>query len=77
MASMTIRNLDDETKARLRVRAARHGRSTEAEVRAILTAAVSGAEVSLGTRFAELYANLGPLDVEPRTEAARAVDFPR
>jgi plasmid stability protein len=33
---MTIRNLDDELKARLRVRAARHGHSMEEEVRGIL-----------------------------------------
>jgi plasmid stability protein len=36
MASMTIRNLKDETKKRLRLRAAEHGRSLEAEVRDIL-----------------------------------------
>lgn len=36
MASITIRNLDDSVKARLRVRAARHGRSMEAEAREIL-----------------------------------------
>jgi plasmid stability protein len=31
MASITIRNLDDEIKQRLRVRAAEHGRSMEEE----------------------------------------------
>ena len=36
MASITIRNLDDEVKARLRVRAASNGRSMEEEVRLIL-----------------------------------------
>ena len=40
MASMTIRNLDDDVKARLRVRAAEHQRSMEEEVRRILRAAV-------------------------------------
>lgn len=40
MAVMTIRNLDDEVRDKLRVRAALHGRSMEAEARAILTAAV-------------------------------------
>lgn len=40
MAVMTIRNLDDEVRDKLRVRAAQHGRSMEAEVRAILAAAV-------------------------------------
>jgi plasmid stability protein len=40
MASITIRELDDVTKERLRVRAARHGRSMEDEARIILRAAV-------------------------------------
>lgn len=41
MATMTIRNLDDDVKARLRVRAAQHGHSMEEEVRNILRAAVN------------------------------------
>jgi plasmid stability protein len=36
MASITIRNLDDDIKQRLRVRAAKHRRSMEEEVRDIL-----------------------------------------
>ncbi|MFN8121974.1 MAG: Arc family DNA-binding protein [Thermoleophilia bacterium] len=40
MASLSIRDLDDDVRDRLRLRAARHGRSMEAEVRAILVAAV-------------------------------------
>ena len=40
MAILTIRNLSDEVHRALRVRAAQHGRSTEAEVREILTSAV-------------------------------------
>jgi plasmid stability protein len=43
MASMTIRNLDDKLKARLRVQAAKHGRSMEDEARDILRAALSRA----------------------------------
>lgn len=39
--SMTVRNIDDEVYARLRQRAARHGRSAEAEVRDILTRAAA------------------------------------
>lgn len=38
MASITIRRLDDAVKSRLRVRAARHGRSMEEEAREILRA---------------------------------------
>ena len=41
MASITIRRLDDTVKARLRVRAARHGRSMEEEAREILKAGLS------------------------------------
>ena len=40
MASLTIRNIDDPLKARLRVQAATHGRSMEEEVREILRAAL-------------------------------------
>jgi antitoxin FitA len=40
MAAITVRNLPDETHRALRVRAAQNGRSTEAEVREILEAAV-------------------------------------
>ena len=36
MATMTIRNLDDDVKTRLRIRAARHGRSMEEEARGLL-----------------------------------------
>ena len=40
MASITIRNLDQQTKTRLRVRAAHHNRSMEEEARKILRAAL-------------------------------------
>ncbi|MFM7658997.1 MAG: FitA-like ribbon-helix-helix domain-containing protein [Burkholderiaceae bacterium] len=43
MASITIRNLDDNIKQRLRVRAAEHGRSMEEEARDILWRVVSDA----------------------------------
>ncbi len=42
MGSITIRRLDDSLKARLRVRAAHHGRSMEEEVRQILKAELQG-----------------------------------
>ncbi len=47
MASMTIRNLDEKLKARLRMQAAKHGRSMEDEARDILRSALS--TVSLRT----------------------------
>ncbi len=40
MAALTIRNIDEETKQALRLRAARHGVSMEQEVRTILKMAV-------------------------------------
>ena len=46
MASITIRNLDEQTKAQLRVRAAHHKRSMEEEARNILRAAVSASTVT-------------------------------
>jgi plasmid stability protein len=41
MTAISIRNLDPEVKAKLRVMAAEHGRSMEAEIRAILEEAVA------------------------------------
>jgi plasmid stability protein len=41
MASITIRKLDDQVKAKLRIRAAEHGRSMEEEAREILSSAIS------------------------------------
>lgn len=42
MATLTVRNLDDDIVRRLRMRAAEHGRSTEAEHREILRLALAG-----------------------------------
>ena len=58
MASLTIRNLEEDTKERLRVRAAQNGRSMEEEARAILRATVSGATgADLWARSRALFAN--------------------
>jgi plasmid stability protein len=79
MAAVSIRDLDDQVRERLRVRAAHHGRSMEAEIRAILTAAVS--EPTSATDFARaLLARFGALggvdlDLPPRTAMPRAVNF--
>ncbi|PFW61191.1 plasmid stability protein, partial [Bacillus sp. AFS075960] len=55
MPVITVRNLPDEVHRALRVRAALHGRSTEAEVRDILEQAVlSEGRVKLGTLLAEI-----------------------
>jgi len=55
MAMLTVRNLPDEVHRALRVRAASHGRSTEAEVREILEAAVKPeGRLKLGSLLAEI-----------------------
>ena len=55
MPVLTVRNLPDEVHRGLRVRAARRGRSTEAEVRAILEEAIRPeGRVKLGTLLAEI-----------------------
>lgn len=78
MATLTIRGLDDETRNRLRVRAARNGRSMEAEVRAILHDQLSPApERGLGSRIRERFAAAGAFDLDPpaRTDLPRAAVF--
>ena len=50
MASLTVRQLDDKLKQQLRLRAARHGRSVEDEVRTILRAAAEGEEEAPAAR---------------------------
>lgn len=55
MAVLTVRNVPEEVHRALRVRAARHGRSTEAEVRAILEDAVKPeGRVKLGSLLAQI-----------------------
>ena len=55
MAMLTVRNLPDDVHRALRVQAARHGRSTEAEVREILAAAVKPeARIRMGEALAAL-----------------------
>ncbi|MFN7089635.1 MAG: FitA-like ribbon-helix-helix domain-containing protein [Allorhizobium sp.] len=67
MPAVTIRNLSDETHRALRVRAAQHGRSTEAEIRDILEAAVRPSQrVKLGSLLVDIgrEADLSESDVE-------------
>ncbi|MBX5151388.1 plasmid stabilization protein [Rhizobium lentis] len=55
MAVLTVRNVPDEVHRALRVRAAMHGRSTEAEVREILENAVKPDQrIRMGDALAEL-----------------------
>jgi plasmid stability protein len=60
MAMLTIRNLPDDVHRALRVQAALHGRSTEAEVREILATAVKPeARVRMGDALAALGRKIG------------------
>lgn len=62
MANITVRNLPDEVHRALRVRAAHHGRSTEAEIRDILEAAARPPErVKLGSLLASIAQEAGGL----------------
>lgn len=61
MATMTIRNIDDQLKARLRVQAAIHGRSMEDEARDILRAALSVEPVRGSSLVEAIRARIEPL----------------
>ncbi len=80
MAQLVVRNLEDDVKSRLRKRAQRHGRSTEAEVREILRNAVrdeAGPRASLGSRLAARFAHIGLTEPIPelRGQPARPADI--
>ncbi len=80
MGSLTVRNLDDDLKARLRMRAAGNGRSMEAETRAILRETLTereGRQDRLGTRIHGRFAGLAGdrIDLPRRDEPPRAADL--
>lgn len=67
MARLTIRNLDHETEARLRLQAARHRRSMEEEARNVLRQALAGAapsSPSLAAVVRRRFQPLGGVDLE-------------
>ena len=69
MATLTIRNIDAAVKERLRVRAARHGQSMEAELRSILSAALELDEdhgrPNLAEAIRRRFAPLGGVELDP------------
>jgi len=75
MATLTIRQLDEKTKTRLRVRAAHHGRSMEKEAREILRStltATSTVKGNLAETIHRLFAEFGGLEFElPRRDTMR------
>ncbi|MDP2817713.1 MAG: plasmid stability protein [Polaromonas sp.] len=65
MAVVTVRNLPEETHRALKVRASRHGRSTEAEIRAILEEEVRPKKrLQVGTALAAFGKRVGGLDLQ-------------
>jgi len=80
MATLTIRQLDERVKSRLRIRAANHGRSMEEEAREILRSALV-AQPSLKDNLADIvrrrFAPLGGVELElpPRDPIREPPDF--
>ncbi|MBN3269854.1 plasmid stability protein [Bordetella bronchiseptica] len=78
MSSITVRNVPEEVHRALRVRAATHGRSTEAEIRAILENAVlPDGRVKLGTLLSHIGRGTRGMDlpIERNPAPARAASF--
>jgi plasmid stability protein len=62
MSSVTVRNIPEATHRALKLRAAQHGRSTEAEIRDILQNAVTPA-MGIGSALVEIGQSLGGVDL--------------
>jgi len=81
MATITIRNLDEQTKAKLRIRAAHHRRSMEEEARNILRTALSeegATPPNLAEAISKLFQPLGGVDLSlPAREPMREPPKPR
>ena len=80
MASMTIRNLDEKLKARLRMQAAKHGRSMEDEARDILRSALSTASVRTASLAKSIRRRIEPLggvelQISPREPMREPLNF--
>ena len=78
MAVLTIRNIEDEVKERLRVRAAMHGHSMEEEARVILRRAVGGVDgASLWALSRRLFASADGVELAlpPRGDDRASPDF--
>ena len=73
MTTLTIRNVDPALKERLRVRAAHHGHSMEAELRDIVSAALAGEdnrETNLADAIRRRFAPLGGVELPPHPPQA-------
>jgi plasmid stability protein len=71
MPVVTVRNLPEETHRALKLRAAAHGRSTEAEIRVILEDAVRPkSRIKIGSELAAFGRRLGGLDLDVTRDTA-------
>jgi plasmid stability protein len=71
MATVSVRNIPDAVHRALRVRAARHGRSVEAEIRQILAqAAHAGEGVRVGTQLRRYAREIGGVELQLRRDKA-------
>jgi plasmid stability protein len=80
MASITIRDIDERFKARLRVQAAHHGRSMEEEARDILRTALSTGRLRKGSLVDSIRARIEPLggvelEIAPRESIREPVNL--
>ena len=79
VAALSIRGLDDGVRDRLRIRAAQHGRSMEAEIRAILVDAVRdpAPATSLFAALLDRFGEMGGVELElpSRANVPRAADL--
>ncbi len=71
MSSVTVRNLPEETHRALKLRAAQHGRSTEAEIRNILQSAVQP-KLGIGSALAAIGHSLGGVELDLRRDPTSA-----
>ena len=69
MPSVTVRKLAEETHRALKLRATRHGRSTEAEIRNILERAVRPS-VGMGSALVAIGRSLGGVEFEIRRDSS-------
>jgi len=80
MSAVTVRNLPEETHRALKLRAAQHGRSTEAEIRSILELAVKpkngvgSALAAIGLEFRHEFGGF-EFDAQRDKTPVRTVDF--
>lgn len=79
MPNLTVRNLPAETHRALRLRAAQHGRSTEAEVRIILEETVRPPKrLKIGSEIQRIARDIGGMDelgISRRRSEIRGADF--